>query len=250
MHLLRRCALPLAALGGWWLVGAAPAPAQVSPPKPVTLEWVGDIALSTQRGLPPGGLARARRALAGFTRSASTSSISPTTTRSTTAPPGAVRRISALSQAGVAHTGLPGEIGITSSRGRRTRSVPRLRPVQPRREPALDLAGAQTLVRRARGARAGVVVVMMHAGAEGQPDSHTPRRRRSGVRRGPRQHRARSRTRRSTRARSLVLGSGPHVVRGVERYRRRLIAYSLGNFVGTAPLAAAAACSPSARSCG
>ena len=31
---------------------------------------------------------------------------------------------------------------------------------------------------------------------------------------------------------STVLGSGPHVIRGVERYRGRLIAYSLGNFVG------------------
>jgi hypothetical protein len=30
----------------------------------------------------------------------------------------------------------------------------------------------------------------------------------------------------------LVLGSGPHVVRGIERYRGRLIAYSLGNFLG------------------
>ena len=30
----------------------------------------------------------------------------------------------------------------------------------------------------------------------------------------------------------LVLGSGPHVIRGIERYRNRLIAYSLGNFAG------------------
>ena len=30
----------------------------------------------------------------------------------------------------------------------------------------------------------------------------------------------------------LVLGSGPHVIRGIERYRGRLIAYSLGNFAG------------------
>jgi poly-gamma-glutamate capsule biosynthesis protein CapA/YwtB (metallophosphatase superfamily) len=29
-----------------------------------------------------------------------------------------------------------------------------------------------------------------------------------------------------------VLGSGPHVLRGVEGYRGRVIAYSLGNFVG------------------
>ena len=31
---------------------------------------------------------------------------------------------------------------------------------------------------------------------------------------------------------SAVLGSGPHVIRGIERYRGHLIAYSLGNFVG------------------
>jgi hypothetical protein len=31
---------------------------------------------------------------------------------------------------------------------------------------------------------------------------------------------------------SLVLGSGPHVIRGVERYRGHPIAYSLGNFIG------------------
>ena len=29
-----------------------------------------------------------------------------------------------------------------------------------------------------------------------------------------------------------VLGSGPHVLRGMECFRRRVIAYSLGNFVG------------------
>jgi hypothetical protein len=29
-----------------------------------------------------------------------------------------------------------------------------------------------------------------------------------------------------------VVGSGPHVIRGMERYHGRLIAYSLGNFVG------------------
>jgi poly-gamma-glutamate capsule biosynthesis protein CapA/YwtB (metallophosphatase superfamily) len=30
----------------------------------------------------------------------------------------------------------------------------------------------------------------------------------------------------------LVLGSGPHVLRAMELYRHRLIAYSLGNFAG------------------
>jgi Bacterial capsule synthesis protein PGA_cap len=31
---------------------------------------------------------------------------------------------------------------------------------------------------------------------------------------------------------SLVIASGPHVLRGMEFYRRHLIAYSLGNFAG------------------
>jgi len=35
----------------------------------------------------------------------------------------------------------------------------------------------------------------------------------------------------------LVVGSGPHVLRGMEWYRGRLIAYSLGNFVGYHALA-------------
>ena len=29
-----------------------------------------------------------------------------------------------------------------------------------------------------------------------------------------------------------MVGSGPHVIRGVERYHGRVIAYSLGNFAG------------------
>ena len=36
---------------------------------------------------------------------------------------------------------------------------------------------------------------------------------------------------------AAVFGSGPHVIRGIERYRGRLIAYSLGNFVGYHTLA-------------
>jgi Bacterial capsule synthesis protein PGA_cap len=35
----------------------------------------------------------------------------------------------------------------------------------------------------------------------------------------------------------IVVGSGPHVLRGMEWYRGRLIAYSLGNFVGYHTLA-------------
>jgi poly-gamma-glutamate capsule biosynthesis protein CapA/YwtB (metallophosphatase superfamily) len=44
----------------------------------------------------------------------------------------------------------------------------------------------------------------------------------------------------------VVLGSGPHVIRGVERYRGRLVAYSLGNFVGYHTLAGGGVLSESA----
>ena len=35
---------------------------------------------------------------------------------------------------------------------------------------------------------------------------------------------------------TMVLGSGPHVIRGIERYHGHLIAYSLGNFAGPSTL--------------
>lgn len=78
---------------------------------------------------------------------------------------------------------------------------------------------------------ADVVVVVMHAGAEGADKTRTPR----GV------ETAFGENRGDVRAFShavidsgadLVLGSGPHVLRGMERYRGRLIAYSLGNLAG------------------
>ena len=44
----------------------------------------------------------------------------------------------------------------------------------------------------------------------------------------------------------LVFGSGPHVVRGIEWYRGRLIAYSLGNLAGTHTLSTAGSLGTSA----
>jgi len=91
-----------------------------------------------------------------------------------------------------------------------------------------DLGAAQRLVQRAT-RTADVVVVLMHAGAEGEDQVHVPH----GL------EMAFGENRGNTRAfahavidagADLVLGSGPHVVRGVERYHNRLVAYSLGNF--------------------
>ena len=78
---------------------------------------------------------------------------------------------------------------------------------------------------------ADLVVVAMHAGAEGSGATHVPHGTETflGENRGD--------SRRFAHAvidagADLVVGSGPHVIRGVERYHGRLIAYSTGNFAG------------------
>lgn len=91
-----------------------------------------------------------------------------------------------------------------------------------------DIAGA---VRRVRAAseQADLVIVSFHGGAEGSRYQHVPKGRETylGESRGD--------LRRFSHAvvdagADLVLGHGPHVVRGMEVYNKRLIAYSLGNF--------------------
>jgi capsule synthesis protein PGA_cap len=95
-------------------------------------------------------------------------------------------------------------------------------------------------VRRLVGAAArdaDIVVVFMHAGAEGAGQTHTPDREEQafGELRG--NPRAFGHTAVDAGA-DLVLGSGPHVMRGIEVYRRRVIAYSLGNLAGYGNFAA------------
>jgi len=78
-------------------------------------------------------------------------------------------------------------------------------------------------------ARCDVLIVSFHGGAEGPDRMRVPH--------GPEHFLGRNRgdLRRFARAAvdagaDLVLGHGPHVVRGIELHRDRLIAYSLGNF--------------------
>jgi capsule synthesis protein PGA_cap len=136
--------------------------------------------------------------------------------------------IAALDRAGVDHVGRPGQIVIRSVRGVKVAFVG-FAPY-PWASQLRDIEAAKRLVRRAQ-RRADVVVVLMHAGAEGADQTHTP----AGT------EVAFGEDRGDTRGfahavvgagADLVLGSGPHVVRGLELYRGRLIAYSLGNFLG------------------
>jgi poly-gamma-glutamate capsule biosynthesis protein CapA/YwtB (metallophosphatase superfamily) len=74
-----------------------------------------------------------------------------------------------------------------------------------------------------------LVVVSMHAGAEGEAALHVPRTTEMflGANRGNVFAFARAVI---DAGADLVIGHGPHVPRGMEVYRGRLIAYSLGNF--------------------
>jgi hypothetical protein len=92
----------------------------------------------------------------------------------------------------------------------------------------LDLDAARRLVRRAA-KRADLVVVTMHAGAEGTRYAHV----RSGAESflgEPRGDPVRFAHAVVQAGADLVVGHGPHVLRGMEWYRGRLVAYSLGNF--------------------
>jgi hypothetical protein len=253
-------------------VGAA-AVADRASARAVTLEWVGDMALSTQLGLPPGGVAGALAPLAptlrhaditlgnleGTLSSGGTSKCGAAGNTATCfafqAPPamafglrrlgfdlvnqannhaqdygadGHAQTLAALSRAGLRSTGDPGQVTYLNAHGVRVAFV----GFAPYANTAnlLDIPAAEALVRRAA-LHAALVVVIIHAGAEGADRTHTPHGTEYflGEDRGD----AREFSHAVIRAgASVVLGSGPHVIRGVQRYRGHLIAYSLGNFVG------------------
>jgi poly-gamma-glutamate capsule biosynthesis protein CapA/YwtB (metallophosphatase superfamily) len=94
----------------------------------------------------------------------------------------------------------------------------------------LDLPAARALIERARRAAA-IVVVYMHAGAEGSSDVHVTGREEYylGEDRGNAEEFAHMAI---DAGADLVIASGPHVLWGMQFYKHRLIAYSLGNFAG------------------
>ncbi|NOT46919.1 MAG: CapA family protein [Acidobacteria bacterium] len=91
-----------------------------------------------------------------------------------------------------------------------------------------DLAAARLLVAQAA-KNADIVVVSFHGGGEGVDHQRVPQMTEmyAGERRGNLPLFARTVI---DAGADLVLGHGPHVLRGMEIYKDRLIAYSLGNF--------------------
>ncbi|HET8684441.1 MAG TPA: CapA family protein [Micromonosporaceae bacterium] len=134
----------------------------------------------------------------------------------------------ALEQYGLLHTGAPDQITVATVKGVRIAVLGFSSYAWS--NPLLDVARAKAVVARAA-ARADLVVVQVHMGAEGAGATH--------VRPGTEMFLGEDRGDpiRFSHAvvdagADLVVGHGPHVLRGMEFYRGRLVAYSLGNFCG------------------
>jgi poly-gamma-glutamate capsule biosynthesis protein CapA/YwtB (metallophosphatase superfamily) len=135
--------------------------------------------------------------------------------------------IAALDEVGLLHAGEPGQMALQRVGAIRVAIVGF--SSYPWTASVTDLAAAKRLV-RAAARRADVVVVSMHAGAEGAGSQNV----RPGMERFRGENRGdvvRFGHAVVDAGADLVVGHGPRVLRGMEWYRGRLIAYSLGSLV-------------------
>lgn len=139
---------------------------------------------------------------------------------------GQAQTLAALRAQELATTGRPGEIALQQV-GDVKVAVVGFAPY-PWAQSLTDIPAARRLVRRAA-SQADVVIVTMHAGAEGVAYAHTRRGSETflGENRGDAIAFAHAVV---DAGADLVVGHGPHVLRGMEVYKGHLIAYSLGNF--------------------
>jgi hypothetical protein len=131
----------------------------------------------------------------------------------------------------IAHTGEVGDIARLTVKGRKVAII--AFATYPGAYNFLDLEESMQAIRSLK-AESDLVIVGFHGGAEGATHQHVLEGDETflGEDRGD--------LRRFTHAAidagaDLVLGSGPHVVRAMEIYKGKLIAYSLGNFATYGP---------------
>jgi poly-gamma-glutamate capsule biosynthesis protein CapA/YwtB (metallophosphatase superfamily) len=136
--------------------------------------------------------------------------------------------IRALRRNGMRHTGRPGQIAYVEAGKVRVALIGFASYEWA--QSLLDIPAARRIVAKAAG-QADLVVVTFHGGAEGSDKGHVPTGTEwfLGENRG--NLRAFSHAVVDAGA-DLVIGHGPHVLRGMEWYKGRLIAFSLGNFAG------------------
>jgi hypothetical protein len=136
--------------------------------------------------------------------------------------------LAALRRAGLGYFGLPHQITVVQAGSVKVALVG-CAPY-PWAQSLLRISATRALVRKAA-RRADVVIVYMHAGAEGMSAAHVPHGAEMflGEQRGNVRAFAHSMI---DAGASLVYASGPHVLRALEWYHGHLIAYSLGNLAG------------------
>jgi Bacterial capsule synthesis protein PGA_cap len=132
----------------------------------------------------------------------------------------------ALANAGIAQAGLPGQIAVVKQ-GATSVAFVAFAPYYNTNN-LLNFSVAKQLVTKAK-REANIVVVYMHAGAEGSAASHVTKASESffGENRGNPYVFAHAAI---DDGADLVIASGPHVLRGMEAYHGHLINYSLGDF--------------------
>ena len=141
---------------------------------------------------------------------------------------GLASTVAALHRVHVPYTGLPGQFSILHV-GKVAVAVLGFAPYHWCAN-SLDLPAVRALVEKAR-REANVVIVYFHAGTQGANAIH--------VGPGPESVFGDPQGDINVLAHTfvdagadMVIGTGPHVLRGIEFYKGRMIAYSLGNFVG------------------
>ncbi len=132
----------------------------------------------------------------------------------------------ALRAAGIVQAGLPGQVGVVKDGTVKVAFVD-FAPYANTND-LLNFPEAAQLIARAK-RLASVVVVYMHAGAEGSGADHVTRATEYYVGENRGNPFAFAHAAINDGA-SLVIASGPHVLRGMQWYRGHLIAYSLGDF--------------------
>lgn len=141
-------------------------------------------------------------------------------------PDGRAATIAKLDALSIAHTGPTGTVAHLTVRDTKVDVIAFATDADLNSMDDLDTAAALVT---ASAASADIVMVSFHGGAEGPNAMHVP----DGAETYHSQHRGAvkvfSRAMVDAGA-DLVVGHGPHVVRGMEVYRDRLIAYSLGSF--------------------
>jgi hypothetical protein len=136
-----------------------------------------------------------------------------------------------LEAQGIAHTGEVGDIARLTVGGRKVAVI--AFATYPGAYNLLDLEDALGAVRQAA-KEADMVIVSFHGGAEGSAHQHVATGDETflGEDRGDVRRFAHAAV---DAGAQLVLGSGPHVVRAMEVYHGKLVAYSLGNFATYGP---------------